>query len=148
MSDMTGDVWSLTEQIFHLLLICRNGLDIAQNGDESRCFSHNKSLAQVREGVRRVRRLACLHARDDSCRTAFDVDPVAVVRESFVKRFGVKDIGVTVVGIDSAVGGKDFALGICLQGRRTGGKQNDMDMVDIRQTGIVLEHIVPSQMVE
>jgi hypothetical protein len=93
----------LTKQILHHLLLRCNGFCISQDGNKGRRLAEDEGLAKLGKRVRRVCRVARLHARDDSGRTALDVHRVPVVREGFGKGGFVEDVCVAVEGIDAAV---------------------------------------------
>jgi len=84
-----------TKQILNKLLIGRDSPGVPEDGDEGGRLAHDEGLAELRERVRRVRRLARLHAGDDGGGARLDGDRVAdVVRERLVEGLLVEDVGV------------------------------------------------------
>jgi hypothetical protein len=84
-----------TKQILNKLLVGRDSPGVPEDGDEGGRLAHDEGLAELRQRVRRVRRLARLHAGDDGGGARLDGDRVAdVVRERLVEGLLVEDVGV------------------------------------------------------
>ena len=84
-----------TKQILNKLLVGRDSPGVPEDGDEGGRLAHDEGLAELRKRVRRVRRLARLHAGDDGGGARLDGDRVAdVVRERLVEGLLVEDVGV------------------------------------------------------